>query len=346
MAREMHAEAIRRLPRAARRVLIDTVTRPSCYGPFRKLARACGIRTLRVEGDYGMIEGSLGDRAIFPVYARTKSWSPIKNRFLVDFFAASGGGTYLDIGANIGLTTIPVAQNPAVRCIAFEPEPQNFHHLARNVARNCPHRNVELLELALLDAPGTVTFELSRTNMGDHRLGGQGESGMDENRRSSIAVKAARLDDVVAARGALRAPLVAKIIAQGAESHIIAGGEATLAQAEIMILQFYPYVLERACGDPMRLCHFIARHFDSGVAMWGEQEEALAWRPIGDIVDLTASLAGRETRTPYDYCYLVLRKTELTTALGRDPRSAWIGGEHDGHSGPGRDDPPVSVPPL
>ena len=61
----------------------------------------------------------------------------------VDFFEERDSGTYLDIGANIGLTTIPIARNHRVRCHSFEPDPGLFVHLLENIHRNC-RRNVEL----------------------------------------------------------------------------------------------------------------------------------------------------------------------------------------------------------
>lgn len=82
----------------------------------------------------------------------------IPDEFFCDFFTRAGSGTYLDIGANIGLTTIPVAQNPRVACKAFEPAPHNFRYLSHNVAANCPHGNVDLFNLALFDRRATMTM--------------------------------------------------------------------------------------------------------------------------------------------------------------------------------------------
>jgi FkbM family methyltransferase len=59
------------------------------------------------------------------------------NSLFSNFFQANDGGTYLDIGANIGLTTIPIAQLPDVQCIAFEPAPENFRNVQANVRANC-----------------------------------------------------------------------------------------------------------------------------------------------------------------------------------------------------------------
>ena len=62
-------------------------------------------------------------------YASTGRWAEHTNELIGRFFDKAGRGTFLDIGANIGLTTIPVARRANVACHAFEPEPENFRNL-------------------------------------------------------------------------------------------------------------------------------------------------------------------------------------------------------------------------
>jgi hypothetical protein len=68
-------------------------------------------------------------------YARTGTFAPAVTEALQSFFAPAGG-TYLDIGANIGLMTVPFACDKRVHCSAFEPEPVNFDFPRRNVVRS------------------------------------------------------------------------------------------------------------------------------------------------------------------------------------------------------------------
>ena len=106
-----------------------------------------------------------------------------------DSLAASfseAGGAYLDTGASIGLTTLPVARNPLVNCFAFEPEPTNFANLQANVRRNALHQNAALHRLALLDRAGSVGFGLSDDgSLGDHWVVTEGGGG-----RRTMAVAA------------------------------------------------------------------------------------------------------------------------------------------------------------
>ena len=144
--------------------------KPVAFTIERALRRLSGAEAICVSGNYGRITGSVHDHAILEKYAQTRTWCPVENQFFVDFFARCGGGTYLDVGANIGLTTIPVACNPAISCLAFEPEPLNFTCLEKNVRTHCRHGNVRLFRFALSDRAGDLELGLSRFNKGDHRL--------------------------------------------------------------------------------------------------------------------------------------------------------------------------------
>src|SRR5579863_2394865 len=149
------------LPPGLRRAAIErAAARDDAYDIFQALGRRYGITDIRINGRYGLIEGSIDDDSILASYGRRKIWAAETNDVFVDFFARRGAGTYLDIGANIGLTTIPVARNRAVSCLAFEPEPMNYGYLVQNVGRNCTHGNVSTFDVALFDRQTTVDFEL------------------------------------------------------------------------------------------------------------------------------------------------------------------------------------------
>jgi FkbM family methyltransferase len=160
---------------------------------------------------------------------------------LTEFFTSSGG-TYIDIGANIGLTTIPLARNSLVHCIAFEPEPVNFSLLKRNIARNAPNSSVEFHQIALYDARTSLALAIAEENIGDHRLTTNGVPG-----RRTIEVTAQPLDDFL---GAITGPLAVKIDTQGAEPFIIAGGQQVLTKTDLLVMEFCPYLMRQLGGDP------------------------------------------------------------------------------------------------
>ena len=216
---------------------------------------------------------------------------------------AEHGGTYLDIGANIGLTVIPIAQNPQVACYAFEPEPTNFHYLSENVFLNCRAGNVRLLNLALYDRNATLPFEIAERHSGDHRISVIDVEGeLNEQDRKKISVSAKRLDDVITN---ITTPLAAKIDVQGAEPFVLAGGRDTLSQASLLSLEFWPYSMRRMGGDISAVIAFLTEHFQEGSISPGDKDKQTAWQPIVSVASFLHEFAKTDKR---DYLDVTVRK--------------------------------------
>jgi FkbM family methyltransferase len=183
-------------------------------------------------------------------------------QFHQEFFKTEAG-TYLDIGANIGMTVVPVAFNPLVKCHAFEPEPANYQNLERNIAENCPDGNVKTYRVALFEREAVLPFEIATINLGDHRLHVSTDLPAKEGEaeRKIINVPCIRLDDLAIA---LDGPLLIKIDTQGAEPFVFAGGQVTLAKADIILLECSPYLMARLGGDPNIIIDFLRKEFSVG----------------------------------------------------------------------------------
>lgn len=104
------AQLVCRLPRGAQDVIVDEIIEGGRvrYESFSRLAETFNVTTLKVRGDYGEFQSVIHDWSILGAYARTGSWGERTNGYLRRFFAAHDGGTYIDVGANIGLTTVPI----------------------------------------------------------------------------------------------------------------------------------------------------------------------------------------------------------------------------------------------
>jgi FkbM family methyltransferase len=254
----------RSLPRRARLMLIErlcTVMEVSeQLAVIRHLAPQLGISALKANGEYGTIQSAATDTNVFATYARTGTWAKQTNDLLVAFFRKYDGGTYIDIGANIGLTTIPIAKNPKVKCFAFEPEPVNFGNLSLNIAANCFHDNVVAHEAGVLDQHCLIDLEIGEGNLGDHRVHRSDAPGdFGEQRRQIIQVPGVTLDEII---GEVDLPLAVKIDTQGAEPLVVAGGRRTLAKAELLIMEFWPYGIARLGCDPAPMIDFLEREFE------------------------------------------------------------------------------------
>jgi FkbM family methyltransferase len=128
-----------------------------------------GISEVAADGDRGTMLSAAADTMVILEYGAAGTFAPQVTEAIRAFFAPAGG-TFVDIGANIGLMTVPFAQAPRIRCLAFEPDPTNFRFLERNLARNAPAHSAELHQLALFTERATLSPALAEGNLGDHRL--------------------------------------------------------------------------------------------------------------------------------------------------------------------------------
>jgi FkbM family methyltransferase len=258
----IYAKALQFLPRRYKqRLLID-------------LARELEVSKLRIRGEYGEVAGLVDDAAIFRSYILNGRWSKNINDIFIAFFSQAQSGTYLDIGANIGLTTIAVARNSHVECHAFEPEPVNFELLAENVKHNTPGRNVTLHNLAVFSGPMQLTFELAQDNYADHRVRyGRPKASSPhfrEGDRKTIVVPGDSLANLLEV-SQLKRPLAAKIDTEGCEYHVYQGGREILGQAELMVLEYWPYAVKRMEGDLDELLRMLQEDFPYGALLEDNQ---------------------------------------------------------------------------
>ena len=92
--------------------------------------------------------------------------APQMDRILATLDVPLAGRTILDIGANIGTSTVDFIRRGAGQVIAFEPDPGNFDLLRHNTL-GMP---VEAHQLALSSEPGELEFARNPSNFGDHRV--------------------------------------------------------------------------------------------------------------------------------------------------------------------------------
>lgn len=191
------------------------------------------------QGSYGAVSSLASDTTVLYEYMLTGTFA---SKVIAEFSAfLRNGGFFLDIGANIGLTTIPVIRNENVRCLAFEPDPVNFALLERNIARNKRCSYVTAHQIALFDRRDTLRLAKAKGNIGDHRI----NLGVATT-REIIEVKALPLDDFL---DRIEGPLAVKIDTQGAEPYIIAGGQKMLARADLLAIEFCPFLIKQMGGD-------------------------------------------------------------------------------------------------
>lgn len=268
LAKGLLAGAASRLPPGGREAVFQ---RLGSYAQFARLAERYHVVDLSVRGEYGTFRSAVDDTSVLASYAQRGRWSEHTVERFQHFFERRGGGTYVDVGANVGLTVVPIAANPAVHAHAVEPEPVNYKHLVENVERNCAYGNVVTHQIAAFHERTTVRFELAAGNLGDHRIRRTDERGeLREEQRRTIDVPAEPLDDIV---GPTEGAVAIKIDTQGAEPFVIAGASRLLHDAELVVLEFWPYGITRMGGDPELIYKFILSGFSECRLARGDEGE-------------------------------------------------------------------------
>jgi len=151
------------------------------------------------------------------------------------------GMTVVDIGANVGYYTLLAAKltGPSGHVYAFEPSPENFRLLQRNVEAN-GYQNVTLVPKAVSAASGKASLTLDRSSSGGHSLS-QFRGGAD-----SVEVETVSLDDFFAGPQPTAIDVL-KMDAEGAETGILAGMQGVLARNPglTLLTEFFPRAI---CG--------------------------------------------------------------------------------------------------
>jgi FkbM family methyltransferase len=145
------------------------------------------------------------------------------------------GAIVVDIGANIGYYTLLFARSagPTGHVYAFEPDPENFALLAKNIALN-GYTNVTLEQKAVAEATGTLRLYLA-DNVGDHRAYDSGDN------RQFLEIPAITLDEYLQDRPVS----FIKMDIQGFEHTALKGMLQTLAANKplTLVTEFWPFGL-------------------------------------------------------------------------------------------------------
>lgn len=279
---------------------------------FRELGRRLGVVSVSCRGELGLFEGSIDDEVVHGSYLRTGRWSAGMLHLLLRHLFPEGRGTFLDIGANIGLVSIPVAEQRGVSCLAFEPEPLNFSMLKRNVSGHGLDDKIETFNVALYSEDTRIRLGRSSFNSGDNRLQpdatdvSRGELG-----GRCVEVEAARLDTLVdPAR--LERPIVVKMDTQGAEVRVLEGATRLLPEVDFLISEYWPRGL-RSMGDSAERFWKLVKDFPFGAVLDQAEGEValesvdqtcwrLAWVPTDGSDDgFFDIIAARHAAWPSDW---------------------------------------------
>jgi len=202
---------------------------------------------------------------------------------------ARPGDTAIDIGANIGTTTLCLARSvgTAGRVISFEPLPSNFAMLRSNIEAN-GFQHVDAWPLALSDHTGTGRMLESEGQAGQARmedvafdsLGKQLWLGPGIGKR--ITVGTSTFDQWVE-RQQIRSASVCKIDVEGYEETVLRGMHHSLQKQLIQAFVIERHVawntVHDSIFDLLRESGYCIYRIDKG--LWGVLYSPLGSRPSG-----------------------------------------------------------------
>lgn len=136
------------------------------------------------------------------------------------------GGSFLDIGANIGSFTLIASEQEKALVYAFEPHPETFRLLRRNVELN--HRtNIRLFNTAVGQIDGQVYLTDEAGSATNHIAASAADR--------TIAVSCNRMDSICSQQAIH--PQYVKIDVEGFEYDVLAGFGAYLAAIDLLMIE-------------------------------------------------------------------------------------------------------------
>lgn len=165
-----------------------------------------------------------------------------EHRFFRDY--SFGPGCILDIGANIGVVSLFLANRFPNRTVyAIEPNPFAARSLNANIQLN-EAMNVIVSGVAIADRCGSIPFQVRPTSLGTAHISAGSEGAVS-------MVPCTTLDEFVASAGITQIALL-KVDVEGYESLVFAGGSDTIRRIRPGVIYFEvcPPITVEAGFDP------------------------------------------------------------------------------------------------
>jgi FkbM family methyltransferase len=184
--------------------------------------------------------------------------------------------TVVDVGANIGMIGIAMVKSGFFRqAAAFEPSPNNFRLLKKNVEQNNLGEKILCFNYALSSENKLLELELAIGNSGDNRVKTSSEKGkMKEQKREIVQVEARKFDTVLTENQNLKAAEIDMLWLdiQGHEGHFFRGAKDFFSRRKVpCISEFWGYGIKRSGMAQEEYCRVICDtfsrfyHYEDGI---------------------------------------------------------------------------------
>ncbi len=187
------------------------------------------------------------------------------------------GMTVYDVGANIGYVSLLLAHHvrPNGKVFAFEALPVNAQRIRRNLALNALESRITLIEAAVADRGGEITFFVHESVGMGKAAGSAGRR--EEQYQAEIKVLALSLDEFVYGRGN-PPPDAVKMDIEGGEVLALPGMKRILAEHHpILFLELHGPESEQAAWQSLTAAGYTLREMSPGYPVI-ESPEKLGWK--------------------------------------------------------------------
>lgn len=197
------------------------------------------------------------------------------------------GDVVLDLGANIGYYTLIFAKlvGQKGKVYAFEPDPDNFALLAKNVGIN-GYKNVILVQKAVSNKNGKIKLFLSEDNTEGHIIYDLNDG------RKSIEIESVRLNDYFKNYDGTIDFI--KMDIEGAEGEAVCGMSDLLKKNVKIATEFNPSLLKGSGMGPEKYLKLLIKH---GFKLYHLDEQEKKIEPVNIPKLLEKYSPGREVHT-------------------------------------------------
>lgn len=171
-----------------------------------------------------------------------KDYEPFETKLVKEFVKKND--TAIDVGANIGYYTLILAKivGEKGRVYAFEPDPENFKLLEKNIKVN-HYKNVTAVNKAVGSENSKVNLYLSEENKGNHKIYN------DSTKRSFVEVDLISLDSFFKKQ---KIDFI-KMDVEGSEAGVINGAKSLLLKNKpLLFTEFCPLFIEQFGYSPKK----------------------------------------------------------------------------------------------
>lgn len=205
----------------------------------------------------------------------------------------TAGGAFLDIGANIGTTTLYAMRSGEFdRALCMEPAEANLDLIHLNLAVNDLAQSVAVIPAACDETSGTATMWITSGNLGDHRIARNNDQ--PSSHESSISVTTMSLDDAM--RAADLDPADVSLVwvdTQGHEPAVMASATGAIEAGAPFSIEFWPGEYQRT-GRLDSLLEILRNYFAEFIDL---RDPSRQIRSIGELPELAARLQVGDNQT-------------------------------------------------